>query len=198
MSGFTSVTSFVEFSNIPNQKSDVFLIITSQAFKSLTYILLLSYLPWWYLGPVLFIIFMCNILILHSAKIMKNDLLLIINALLNVPMLCFFNQSNFSPYSNTNEIGSEVNQGPWVNPALLNTQKSEEQRIEEEGNKDVDKKMIKWTNFILIISFIVTAILVNFDIIIYLKENILTKDGKKLFNWVSEIVHIPVIYTVGL
>ena len=190
MSGFTSVSSFVKISNIPNQKSDVLLIITSQAFKSLTYILLLSYLPWWYLGPVLFIIFMCNVLILHSAKIMKNDLLLIINALLNVPMLCFFNQNNFSPYSNTNEIGIEEN------PIVLNTQKSEEQRIEEQGNKDVDKKMIKWTNFILIISFIVTAILVNFDIIIYLKENILTKNGKKLFNWVSEIVqfYIQLVY----
>merc|ERR1711971_1183580 len=132
---------------------------------------------------------MCNVLILHSAKIMKNDLLLIINALLNIPMLCFFNKNNFSPYSNTNEIGSEVNQGPCVNPALLNTQ-----RIEEEGNKDVDKKMIKWTNFILIISFIVTAILVNFDIIIYLKENILTKDGKKLFNWVIFYGLLPLAF----
>ena len=188
MSGFTSVSSFVKISNIPNQKSDVLLIITSQAFKSLTYILLFSYLPWWYLVPVLFIIFMCNVLILHSAKIMKNDLLLIINALLNVPMLCFFNQNNFSPYSNTNEIGSEVNQGPWVNPARVNTQKSEEQRIEEEGNKDVDKKMIKWTNFILIISFIVTAVLVNFDLICYLKENFLTRNGKNYFNWVREIL----------
>jgi hypothetical protein len=181
MSGFTSVSSFVKISNIPNQKSDVLLIITSQAFKSLTYILLISYLPWWYLGPVLFIIFMCNILILHSAKIMKNDLLLIINALLNVPMLCFFNQNNFSPYSNTNEIGSEEN------PAVLNTQKSEEERIEEEGNKDVDKKMIKWTNFILIISFTVTAILVNFDLICYLKENVMTQYGKNYFNWVRKI-----------
>ena len=115
---------------------------------------------------------------------MKNDLLLIINALLNVPMLCFFNQSNFSPYSNTNEIGSEVNQGPWVNPALLNTQKSEEQRIEEEGNKDVDKKMIKWTNFILIISITLTAVLVNFDLICYLKENVMTQYGKNYFNLV--------------
>ena len=178
MSGFTSVTSFVEFSNIPNQKSDVLLIITSQAFKSLTYILLFSYLPWWYLGPVLFIIFMCNVFILHSAKVMKNDLLLFVNALLNVPMLCFFNQSKFSPYSNTNEIGSEEN------PTVLNTQRSEEQRIEEEGNKDVDKKMIKWTNFILIISFTVTAVLVNFDLICYLKENVLTQYGKNYFNWV--------------
>ena len=117
---------------------------------------------------------------------MKNDLLLIINALLNVPMICFFNYNNFSPYSE--ETTSET----------PHTQRSEDQRIEEQGNKDVDKKMIKWTNFILIISFIVTAILVNFDIIIYLKENILTKDGKKLFNWVSEIVHIPVLYKVGL
>ena len=178
MSGFTSVTSFVEFSNIPNQKSDVLLIIISQAFKSLTYILLFSYLPWWYLGPVLFIIFMCNVFILHSAKVMKNDLLLFINALLNVPMLCFFNRNKFSPYSNTIEIGSEEN------PAVLNTQKSEEQRIEEEGNKDVDKKMIKWTNFILIISFTVTAVLVNFDLICYLKENVLTQYGKNYFNWV--------------
>ena len=181
MSGFTSVTSFVEFSNIPNQKSDVLLIIISQAFKSLTYILLFSYLPWWYLGPVLFIIFMCNVFILHSAKVMKNDLLLFINALLNVPMLCFFNRNKFSPYSNTIEIGSEEN------PAVLNTQKSEEQRIEEEGNKDVDKKMIKWTNFILIISFIVTAVLVNFDLICYLKENVLTQYGKNYFNWVRDI-----------
>ena len=184
--GFTSVTSFVPFSKIPNQKSDVLLILTSQAFKSLTYILLFSYLPYWYLVPLVFTIFICNIFILHSAKIMKNDLLLIINALLNVPMLCFFNKNNFSPYSNTNEIGSEVNQGPRVNPALLNTQKSEEQRIEEEGNKDVDKKMIKWTNFILIISFIVTAVLVNLDKISYLKENVLTQHGKESFNWVSK------------
>ena len=187
--GFTSVTSFVPFSKIPNQKSDVLLILTSQAFKSLTYILLFSYLPYWYLVPLVFTIFICNIFILHSAKIMKNDLLLIINALLNVPMICFFNHNNFSPYSIEKS------------PETLKIQRSEEQRIEEQGNrceKDVDKKMIKWTNFILIISFIVTAILVNFDIIIYLKENILTKDGKKLFNWVSEIVHIPVIYTVGL
>ena len=186
--GFTSVTSFVPFSKIPNQKSDVLLILTSQAFKSLTYILLFSYLPYWYLVPLVFTIFICNIFILHSAKIMKNDLLLIINALLNVPMICFFNHNNFSPYSNEKS------------PETLKMQRSEEQRIEEQGKceKDVDKKMIKWTNFILIISFIVTAILVNFDIIIYLKENILTKDGKKLFNWVSEIVHIPVIYTVGL
>jgi hypothetical protein len=169
--GFTSVTSFVPFSNIPNQKSDVLLILTSQAFKSLTYILLFSYLPYWFLVPVLFIIFICNGFILHSAKVMKNDLLLIINALLNVPMICFFNQNNFSPYSSTRELA---------------TQRSEEQRIVEQGNKDVDKKMIKWTNFILIISFIVTAILVNLDIISYLEENVLTSSGKKYFNWVSD------------
>jgi hypothetical protein len=184
--GFTSVTSFVPFSKIPNQKSDVLLILTSQAFKSLTYILLFSYLPYWYLVPLVFTIFICNIFILYSAKVMQNDLLLIINALLNVPMICFFNHNNFSPYSN--EKSSET----------LNIQRSEKQRIQEQGKceKDVDKKMIKWTNFILIISFIVTAILVNFDIIIYLKENILTKNGKKLFNWVSEIVqfYIQLVY----
>ena len=120
---------------------------------------------------------MCNIFILHSAKIMKNDLLLIINALLNVPMLCFFNENNFSPYSNTDEIQSEEN------PAVLNRQRSE-----EEGNKDVDKKMIKWTNFILIISFTVTAVFVNFDLggICYLKENILTQNGKSYFNLVRD------------
>ena len=179
--GFTSVTSFVPFAKIPNQKSDVLLILTSQAFKSLTYILLFSYLPYWYLVPLIFTIFICNIFILHSAKIMQNDLLLIINALLNVPMICFFNKNNFSPYSSTSEINNEKTS------ALLNTQRGEEQRIEEQGNKDVDKKMIKWTNFILIISFIVTAILVNFDIISYLNENVLTKNGNKLFNWVSEI-----------
>lgn len=175
---FSSVTSFVPFSKIPNQKSDVLLIITSQAFRSLAYILLYSYLEWWYYGPVLFIIFICNVFILHSAKIMKNDLLLIINALLNVPMLCFFNQKDFSPYSSTSEIGSEENS------AMLNTQ-----RIEERGNKDVDKKMIKWTNFILIVSCSVTAVFVNFDLggICYLKENILTKDGIKYFNWVRKI-----------
>ena len=172
MSGFTSVSSFVKISNIPNQKSDVLLIITSQAFKSLTYILLFSYLPWWYLVPVLFIIFMVNVFILHFSKIMKNDLLLIINALLNVPMICFFNHNNFSPYSIEKS------------PETLKIQRSEEQRIEEQGKceKDVDKKMIKWTNFILIISFIVTAILVNFDIIVYLKESILTKDAFSSFS----------------
>ena len=190
---FSCVTSFVPFSKIPSQKSDVLLIITSQAFRSLAYILLYSYLEVWYYGPVLLMIFTCNLIILHSAEIMENNLLLIINALLNVPMLCFFNKNNFSPYSNTNEIGSEVNQGPRVNPALLNTQKSEEQRIEEEGNKDVDKKMIKWTNFILIISFIVTAVLVNFDLICYLKENVLTRDGKDYFNWVREIILVELL-----
>ena len=178
MSGFTSVTSFVEFSNIPNQKSDVFLIITSQAFKSLTYILLFSYLPWWYLVPVLFIIFMVNVFILHFSKIMKNDLLLIINALLNVPMLCFFNEINFSPYSK--EETSETIE-------TINTQKSEENRIEKEGNKNVDKKMIKWTNFILIVSSAVTAVLVNFDLICYLKENLLTQYGRNYFNGVRDI-----------
>ena len=55
--GFSSVTSFVPFSKIPNQKSDVLLILTSQAFKSLTYILLFSYLPYWYLVPLVFTIF---------------------------------------------------------------------------------------------------------------------------------------------
>ena len=179
--GFTSVTSFVPFSKIPNQKSDVLLILTSQAFKSLTYILLFSYLPWWYLGPILFIIFICNVFILHSAEIMKNDLLLIINALLNVPMICFFNYNNFSPYSE--ETTSET----------PHTQRSEDQRIEEQGNKDVDKKMIKWTNFILIISFIVTAVLVNFDLICYLKENVLTRDGKDYFNWVREIILVELL-----
>ena len=183
--GFSSVSCFVPLSKIPNQKSDVLLIITSQAFKSLTYILLFSYLPWWYLGPLLFAIFICNILILHSAKIMRNDLLLIVNALLNVPMICFFNQSNLSPDSSTSEIGTSEE-----NAAMLNTtQQIEEQRIEKEGNKDVDKKMIKWTNFILIISFTVTAILVNFDLISYLKEMVLTQYGKNYFNWVREIKH---------
>ena len=191
MSGFTSVTSFVEFSNIPNQKSDVFLIITSQAFKSLTYILLFSYLPWWYLVPVLFIIFMVNVFILHFSKIMKNDLLLIINALLNVPMLCFFNQKDFSPYSSTSEIGSEENSASSEeNSAMLNTQ-----RIEERGNKHVDKIMIKWTNFILIVSCSVTAVFVNFNLggICYLKENILTKDGTKYFNWVRKIKYCSIM-----
>ena len=178
MSGFTSVSSFVKISNIPNQKSDVFLIITSQAFKSLTYILLFSYLPWWYLVPVLFIIFMVNVFILHFSKIMKNDLLLIINALLNVPMLCFFNEINFSPYSK--EETSETIE-------TINTQKSEENRIEKEGNKNVDKKMIKWTNFILIVSSAVTAVLVNFDLICYLKENLLTQYGRNYFNGVRDI-----------
>ena len=175
---FSSVTSFVPFSKIPNQKSDVLLIITSQAFRSLAYILLYSYLEWWYYGPVLFVIFICNVFILHSAKIMKNDLLLIMNALLNVPMLCFFNQKDFSPYSSTSEIGSKENS------AMLNTQ-----RIEERGKKDVDKKMIKWTNFILIVSCTVTAVFVNFDLggICYLEENILTKDGIEYFNWVRKI-----------
>ena len=183
MSGFTSVSSFVKISNIPNQKSDVLLIITSQAFKSLTYILLLSYLPWWYLGPILFIIFICNVFILHSAEIMKTDLLLIINALLNVPMICFFNQSNLSPDSSTSEISTSEE-----NAAMLNTtQQIEEQRIAKEGNKDVDKKMIKWTNFILIISFSVTAVLVNFDLICYPEENVLTQFGKNYFNWVRVI-----------
>ena len=175
---FSSVTSFVPFSKIPNQKSDVLLIITSQTFRSLAYILLYSYLEWWYYGPVLFVIFICNVFILHSAKIMKNDLLLIMNALLNVPMLCFFNQKDFSPYSSTSEIGSKENS------AMLNTQ-----RIEERGKKDVDKKMIKWTNFILIVSCTVTAVFVNFDLggICYLEENILTKDGIEYFNWVRKI-----------
>ena len=183
--GFSSVSCFVPLSKIPNQKSDVLLIITSQAFKSLTYILLFSYLPWWYLGPLLFAIFICNILILHSAKIMRNDLLLIVNALLNVPMICFFNQSNLSPDSSTSEIGTSEE-----NAAMLNTTRQiEEQRIAKEGNKDVDKKMIKWTNFILIISFTVTAILVNFDLISYLKEMVLTQYGKNYFNWVREIKH---------
>ena len=115
---------------------------------------------------------------------MKNDLLLIVNALLNVPMICFFNQSNLSPYSSTSEIGNGEETA-----AMLITQRIEEQRNEEEGNKDVDKKMIKWTNFILIISFTVTAILVNFDLISYLKEMVLTQYGTNYFNWVREIKH---------
>jgi hypothetical protein len=126
---FSCVTCFVPFSKIPSQKSDVLLIITSQAFRSLAYILLYSYLEVWYYGPVLLMIFTCNLIILHSAEIMENNLLLIINALLNVPMLCFFNQKDFSPYSSTSEIGSEENS------AMLDTQ-----RTEERGNKDVDKK----------------------------------------------------------
>ena len=106
---------------------------------------------------------------------MKNDLLLIINALLNVPMICFFNHNNFSPYSIEKS------------PEILKMQRSEEQRIEEQGKceKDVDKKMIKWTNFILMISFIATAFLVNLDQISYLKENVMTQHGKEYFNWVS-------------
>ena len=181
---FSSVTSFVPFSKIPSQKSDVLLIITSQAFRSLAYILLYSYLEAWYYGPVLFMIFICNVIILHSAEIMENDLLLIINALLNVPMLCFFNQKDFSPYSSTSEIGSEENS------AMLDTQ-----RIEERGNKDVDKKMIKWTNLFLIVSCSVTAVLVNFNLggICYLKENILTKDGTKYFNRVRKIKYCSIM-----
>ena len=188
---FSSVTSFVPFSKIPNQKSDVLLIITSQAFRSLAYILLYSYLEVWYYGPVLFMIFICNVIILDSAKIMENNLLLIINALLNVPMLCFFNQKDFSPYSSTSEIGSEENSASSEeNSAMLNTQ-----RIEERGNKHVDKIMIKWTNFILIVSCSVTAVFVNFNLggICYLKENILTKDGTKYFNRVRKIKYCSIM-----
>jgi len=112
---------------------------------------------------------------------MKNDLLLIVNALLNVPMLCFFNQNNFSPYSK--EESSETSETSKTSETL-NTQRSEENKIEEEGNKDVAKKMIKWTNFILIVSSAVTLVLVNFDVICYLEKNVLTQYGKNYFNWV--------------
>ena len=196
--GFTSVTSFFygskkEFSN---HKSDVLLILTSQLFRSLSYILLFSFLPFWYLVPLVLVILTCNIFILHYSNIMQNDpVLLIINGLLNVPMICLFNQNNFSPYSSTSEsyLPTSDTQGTEEQGTMNDEQgtRNEELGTKKQGNKeqnneDVDKKMIKWTNFILIVSIIATAVLVNLDKISYLKENVLTQHGKESFNWVSK------------
>ena len=181
--GFTSVSSFFYGSDkeMSNHKSDVLLILTSQAFRSLTHILLFSFLPFWYLVPLVLLILTSNIFILHYAKIMQNDpILLIINGLLNVPMICLFKKNNFSLCSST----SETEEPETEEPETRN--KEQETKNKEQDNEDVDKKMIKWTNFILMISFIATAFLVNLDQISYLKENVMTQHGKEYFNWVSK------------
>ena len=179
---FSSLSSFIEFRKVRNHIADVILIITSQTFRTVSFILVLTYTPFGNLFMCLLIIaiFVCNVYLLKEEKMfVDSTLLLIINSTLNVPMICFYNEKKFSIANDENE--SNDNNNDDDKPQQLHEDKI--------NIKDVNKRMIKWTNLILVIFIIATVILVNFGGLQNLDRKLFTKDGNKFFNLVRYLIH---------
>ena len=206
------VRSIGDLFNCTNKIGLILLIVTAQAFRTLSIIIIIAYTHQFSI-PIFVVILFTNFYILNNSELFQkendvNYLLLILNTFLNVPMICFFNRNikpsplppPFDPSPPTYEsIELDVDlqvpkvdlqvpqvdlQVPQVDLQLPQGEQDEDK--EQFETKNVEQEMVKRTNTILIISLIIITALLNLNVITPHTDFILTKHGKlDLFNKVT-------------
>ena len=207
------VSQLVKRKNI----SLVLLILSSQAFRTLTLTLILTYLNW-FSAPVFMAILISNFFVLSKSETFSRDGTinyphLIVNTLLNIPMICIFTKDKGTPTEGsetdngdekaeesvplkgagdvTAEIAGNLKHSDDDNRFNNNSTTSPESgphtcNEEPSRNLMVEMNMIKYTNIILAISAIILTVLIYTKLWKVDGDSMFTKNGETtIFNGVS-------------
>lgn len=169
-----------------------FVIIASQGFRIMAYITLLSYCP--FALVVVLLIWLNNVYYLNRSELFKDSpLVLVINSLLNVPLICLFRRESLVSRQTSRE--NIKDQPPPYERGLMSDEEANKQRLDQATQSESEiqeaqttamvNKLIKASNSWLMLTILIVTVFVFIGTIVLPCDTLLAQNGGPDFGYVS-------------